>query len=97
MEAHEECFCYLKQTVTEEQNIELLRPITPEELAAAVKQLPPGKAPGVDSIPAEFFHKLWEDIEFDVFNFVSETISEASINEVLNISKIALIPKSEDR
>lgn len=61
-----------------------------------MKQLPPGKASGVDALPAEFYQELWVDIEFDIFNFVSETISKAHINEDLNISRIALLPKSED-
>ena len=62
-----------------------------------MKQLPTGKAPGVDSVPAEFYQEVWEDIEFDIFNFVSESIDRAAIAADLNISKIALLPKSEDR
>ena len=62
-----------------------------------MKQLPAGKAPGVDAIPAEFYQELWEDISLDIFNFVSESINQAHINPELNISKIALLPKSEDR
>jgi hypothetical protein len=68
-----------------------------EEVLSATKQLPAGKSPGVDSIPAEFYQEMWEDIEFDIFNFVSESISQAFLAEELNVSKIALLPKSEDR
>ena len=96
-EAREECYRYLKSTVTDEHNAELLKPLTPDEVTTTMKQLLAGKAPGVDSVPGEFYQELWEDIEFDVFNFVSETIQEAAIHEELNISKIALLPKSEDR
>ena len=95
--AREECFHFVKQTVTEEHNAELLRPVTLEEVTEALKQLPKGKAPGIDAIPAEFYQELWEDIDFDIFNFVSEAISQAHISAELNISKIALLPKSEDR
>ena len=95
--AREECFQYVQQTVSEEQNAELLEPITVEEVAEAMKQLPKGKAPGIDTIPVEFYQELWDDIEFDIFNFAAETISQAHISETLNISKIALLPKSEDR
>lgn len=95
--AREDCFSHIRQTVTEAHNAELLQPLTPEEVSVAMKQLPSGKAPGVDSIPAEFYQELWEDIEADIFSFVSETMSQAHIQEELNISKIALLPKSEDR
>ena len=95
--AREECFRTLKPTVTEEHNQELLRPLTMSEVTEAVKQLPAGKAPGVDTIPAEFYQGMWEDIGADIFSFVSEAIQQAHIAEELNISKIALLPKSEDR
>ena len=96
-DARTDCFQYLNKTVTEAHNLELLRPINLEEITEVIKQLPPGKAPGVDAIPAEFYKELWPDIDFDVFNFIYEAISQAHIDEELNISKIALLPKSEDR
>ena len=95
--ARAECFQFVKRTVTEEQNIELLKPVSPEEVKEAMQQLPAGKAPGVDAIPAEFYRELWEDISDDIFNFATETITQAFINEELNVSKIALLPKTEDR
>ena len=73
------------------------RPITLDEVSEAMKQLPSGKAPGVDSIPAEFYQELWDNIDRDVFNFVTEAITQATLADELNISKITLLPKSEDR
>lgn len=96
-EVREECFSLIKLTVTDEHNRELLKPLSSKEVTTALKQLPTGKAPGIDAIPAEFYQELWEDIEPDVFNFVSETLSQAAIHPDLNVSKIALLPKSEDR
>ena len=64
--AREDCFQFIQHTVTAEHNAELLRPLTLEEVSEAMKQLPAGKAPGVDSIPAEFYQEVWEDIEVDV-------------------------------
>ena len=94
--AREDCFKHVKVTVTADHNAELLKPITIEEVKEAMKQLPSGKAPGIDSIPAEFYQELWEEIEMDIFNFASESIEKTYINEDLNISKIALLPKTED-
>ena len=96
-DARDECFRHLQRTVTDAHNQELLKPLTQEELSIAIKQLPAGKAPGVDSIPAEFYQAMWGDIDLDIFNFVSESISQSHIAADLNISKIALLPKSEDR
>jgi exonuclease III len=96
-EAREDCLQYLSQPVTEAHNQELMRPITLEEVMEAVKQLPAGKAPGTDTIPAEFYQALWRDIDTDILNFVVESVAQAHIAEELNISKIALLPKSEDR
>jgi hypothetical protein len=95
--AREDCFTFLQSKVTPEHNSELLKPVTMEEVSEAVKQLPSGKAPGTDAIPAEFYQELWDDIDLDIFNFVSEAIDHASISDELNVSKIALLPKTEDR
>lgn len=96
-DAQTNCLRFLQRTVTNAHNQELLRPITPDEVTTAVKQLPTGKSPGVDARPAEFYQALWDDIEFDVFNFTSESINQVHIDEKLNISKIVLLPKSKDR
>ena len=95
--AREDCLQYIQTTVTEEHNEELLRTLTREEVEEAMKQLPTGKSPGIDSIPAEFYQELWEDLESDIFNFVTESINQSFLAEELNVSKIALLPKSEDR
>ena len=95
--ARADCFTYLQAKVTPEHNAELLQPLTLKEVSEAMKQLQPGKAPGTDAIPAEFYQELWEDIDADVFNFVLEASAQACISEELNVSKIALLPKTEDR
>ena len=95
--AREECFRTLRRTVTEEHNLELMRPLTLLEVSTAMKELPAGKAPGVDAIPAEFYQALWDDIGNDIFSFVLEAVQEAHIEAELNVSKIALLPKSVDR
>jgi hypothetical protein len=95
--ARQDCLQLLKKTVTAEHNEELLKPLTQEEVVEAVKQLPSGKSPGVDTIPAEFYQEMWAELGFDIHNFVSESIQQERIADELNISKIALLPKSEDR
>lgn len=53
--AREDCLQFVQPQVTEDQNAELMRPLTLEEVTEAINQLPTGKSPGVDSIPAEFY------------------------------------------
>lgn len=82
--------------VMDEYSVEILRPLTMEEVSNTMKQLPANKSLGVDSILAEFYQEMWVDIKFDIFNFVSEWISQAYITKELNTNKIANLPKTED-
>lgn len=68
-----------------------------EEVHKAMKELPTGKTPRVDSIHVQFYQELWDDIGPDIFNFVTEATTQAHITEELNISKIAPLPKSKDK
>ena len=88
-----DCLQYLDKKVTAEHNEELLKPLTQEEVAEAVKQLPAGKFLGIDTIPAEFYQEAWEEIGFDISNFVLESICQEGIAEELNVSKNSLTPK----
>lgn len=56
--SREDCFTFIKQSVTGAHNMELLRPLTMDEVSTAMKQLSTGKAPCVDSIAAKFCQKL---------------------------------------
>lgn len=51
-EAREDCLQNMTRSITEEHNLDLIRPITMEEVSEVVKQLPEGKTPGTDSISA---------------------------------------------
>ena len=96
-EIRADCLRIIQQTVLPEHNAELIKPLTMEEVKEALQKLPTGKAPGADAMPAEFYQELWDDIAPDIYNFASETLTQAHINDELNVSKIALLPKTEDR
>ena len=59
--------------------------------------MPTGKSPGVDTIPVEFYQETWDYIQMGIFNFVAESINLEGIADELNVSKITLLPKSEDK
>jgi hypothetical protein len=51
---------HIPTLVTPEQNAALTRPITQEEVDQAVRDMPPGKAPGPDGFTTDFFHHCWD-------------------------------------
>ncbi|CAM8921539.1 unnamed protein product [Rhodiola kirilowii] len=53
----------LPTRVTREHNDMLMRPFTERDIYAAVHQLHPLKAPGLDGIPAEFLQRHWDIID----------------------------------
>lgn len=92
LDARQECFWHLKQTITEEHNIKLPWPLTMAEVPIATKKLLVGKLLGINSIPVEFYQEMWHDI-----NFVSEVINQVFFTKKLNVSKIALFSKTKER
>jgi hypothetical protein len=50
---------HIPSLVAQEQNEALTRPITKEEVNQAVKEMPLGKALGLDGFMTYFFHYCW--------------------------------------
>ena len=85
----------MPKVITEEHNQLLLRPIKPEEVDAAMKQLKEGKAPGLDGFSTNFFHAFWELIKDEVWQVVEESRSMHWILPSRNATFIALVPKED--
>ncbi|CAL1410909.1 unnamed protein product [Linum trigynum] len=85
----------IPRKVTEEMNEGLLKPFTREEIWAALKQMGPLKAPGVDGMPALFFQKNWEVIGDDVTRELQGYLEGGFFPEELNQTLITLIPKKK--
>ena len=69
--------------------------LTLEECTTALKDLPNGKSPGSDGLPAEFYKIFWPEIKFLVFDtyLYSNQLGEMSIDQRRGV--ITLIPKPE--
>ena len=82
--------------ITKEHNQLLLRPVSPQEVDLAMKQLKEGKAPGPNGFTTTFFHKFWDLIKEEVWMVVEESRTLHWLLPSLNSTFIALIPKEEN-
>jgi hypothetical protein len=64
-----------------------------EEIREVVFSLKHNRAPGPDSIPAEFFQEFWNTIKSDLFNLFQDFHDGALNIERLNFGMVTLIPK----
>ena len=65
----------IPKMIIEEHNQMLLRPISLQEVEAAVAQTKIGKAPGPDGFTSNFFHHFWDLIKLEVWKLVEESRS----------------------
>jgi hypothetical protein len=86
---------HIPSLVTPEQNEALLCPITQAEVDLAVKEMPPGKAPGPDGFTTDFFHHCWDLIKEEVWLAVEESRTSGQVLSALNATFLTLIPKEE--
>ncbi|XP_040998143.1 uncharacterized protein LOC121244182 [Juglans microcarpa x Juglans regia] len=83
----------IEAKVTAEMNVDLLKPYVAEEVALALKQMHPSKAPGPDGMSPVFFQKYWPIIGKSVTNSVLLALNTREFPRRLNHTFITLIPK----
>ena len=86
---------YIPTLVTKEDNFNLNRPVTEEEIEEAVKEMQNGKAPGSDGFNVDFFKACWRIVKQDTLEVVEDSRRFKKVLKALNESFIALIPKQE--
>jgi hypothetical protein len=64
---------HIPTLITPEKNKSLMRPISQEEVDQAIKEIPPGKAPGPDGFTTDFFHYCWSMVREEVCELVEES------------------------
>ena len=87
---------HIKPVVTEEMNEDLNMVFTPDEVAVALKQMSPLKAPGPDGLPPLFYHKYWHLIGEEVTKAVLTCLNTGKILRAINHTYITLIPKVQN-
>ncbi|EEC68693.1 hypothetical protein OsI_37162 [Oryza sativa Indica Group] len=81
--------------VTAEMNDLLCADFKDEEIAQALFQIGPLKAPGPDGFPARFYQRNWGIIKEDIISAVSKFFQTGCMPEGVNNTTIVLIPKIE--
>eukprot|EP00253_Pinus_taeda_P031319 PITA_31319 len=84
----------IPRLISDEHNQILLKPVDLQEVESEVKQLKAGKAPGPDGFTSNFFHNFWDLIKNEVWQVVEESRSLRWMFLGINVTFIALIPKS---
>jgi hypothetical protein len=84
---------HIPRLVTEEQNINLNKPIIKEEIDQVLQEMPNGKAPCLDGFTVEFFKAYLEVVKHDVYGVVEDSKCSSSVLKALNSTMINLIPK----
>jgi hypothetical protein len=86
---------HIPTLITQEKNEVLMRPITIEEVDQAIKEMPVGKAPGLDGFTTDFFHHCWPMVREEVWQLVEESELLGRSSQALNATFLTLIPKEE--
>jgi len=87
---------HIPKIITEDQNQNLLKQVSMQEVEEAMAQLKDGKAPGPDGFTSNFFHESWDLISTEVLELVEESRSMHWLLPSLNSTFIALVPKGEE-
>ncbi|XP_074322749.1 uncharacterized protein LOC141659720 [Apium graveolens] len=81
------------QQVSEEQNAQLLQPISNEEVKEAVFSMHAEKAPGYDGLNPGFYQAYWNIIENDVVAFCQQFFETRELQVEFNHTLVCLISK----
>jgi len=73
----------------------ITKPFRPEELAAALRRLKPGKSPGLDSIFQEFMLHAWSALKSWFCDFLTSCMGRLKIPNIWRRALIVAIPKPE--
>lgn len=84
---------YIPRKVTEQQNVELLRIFTYDEVKLALFSMHPDKSPGPDGLNPGFFQAYWDVIGNDVVKWCNDFLETGKMWEGPNFIQLILIPK----
>jgi len=84
---------YIPQLVTREDNHNLNRPVSEEEVNEVINEMKNGKAPGLDGFNVDLFNVCWKTVKQDILEVVEDSRRSKKVLKALNASFIAFILK----
>eukprot|EP00253_Pinus_taeda_P027310 PITA_27310 len=85
----------IPKLVSREDNFNINRPVTEEEVCDVLKEMQKGKAPGPDGFNVYFFKVCWNIVKQDILKVVEDSRLNTTMLKALNASSISLIPKQD--
>ena len=85
-----------EEKITPEMNEQLCADFSDKEIADALFQIGPLKAPGPDGFPARFFQRNWGTLKEEITKAVKEFFATGIIPPGINDTTIVLIPKVDN-
>jgi AraC-like DNA-binding protein len=82
--------------INDEMNEGLCKELPEKEIADAMFQMRPLKAPGLDGFPACFYQRHWDTMSKDVVAMTQQLFSDGVLLEGINDTAIVLIPKGNN-
>lgn len=84
---------YIPQLVTRQDNHNLNRLVSEEEVSEVINEMKNGKAPGPYGFNVDFFKACWKTVKQDILEVVEDSRRSKKVLKAFNVYFIALIPK----
>ena len=79
------------------QRAKLDQPLTKEDLFKALTKMKPGKSPGIDGLPMEFYLVFWPEIKDDFFELVNHVHKNNIMSKTMREAILTLIFKKGEK
>eukprot|EP00253_Pinus_taeda_P019238 PITA_19238 len=86
----------IPKLISDEENADLCRQATEEEITKVVWAMDADKAPGPDGFSIHFYKACWKIINRDLFKMISRFLEKAKVGGGTNSTCLALIPKESN-
>ncbi|GJS71118.1 putative RNA-directed DNA polymerase, eukaryota, reverse transcriptase zinc-binding domain protein [Tanacetum coccineum] len=86
---------FFSKKISEEDALDMIKPVTSEEIKLALFDIEDNKAPGPDGFTSKFFKASWGIVGGDVCRAVKEFFNSGKMLGELNTTIISLVPKSK--
>lgn len=87
---------HIPSLISPENNAELCKPVTEEEIIKTIWSMDSDKAPGPDGFSIHFYKVCWDIIKYDLQRMVRGFMSKAKVGGSTNSTYLALIPKESN-